>query len=577
MAIYTNWATENVNELDGVVTPLNSEYDGSNPVELVVGDWRYSDDIQPERETGVNTAPLGYYVTGLNGSSPATYIRCVDPEPSGDRGGMRFWFFIPSIPAASTQIARVLPDGAGTVGALEVEGVGTNGGKLRVVVGATGQSASRSPVLSINTWYCAELIFDYDGNTAKLHVLDDAGDVFHTWEGTPTAAVPYAPTRYRFGLQSTNASGWTYFKFGDRISWGSTEDTYIGPRTPLAPPGPDPAPATGPVTHYNTAEGVTLYTPAPIGGVDAFEPTLGHPFDNRYGSKTATAIDTNAPHGTRGYRLNAGASESSYLNWSVSTKKLAARFYLYIPAAPSVTTRILDFRDDAGQAASVYLNGLNQIGIQAVGGSSQSLPGIPAFPATIRVELVADKDAGTLWGAWAYGDGGDEGEVLMSATAIGNNDNFTAVNFGKVHSTTWDASNVVLDDFALNTVAASRISAYAASYTIQPTVGGDIMGIEPGTTVQLIGYGTGTWEQVWLSAPPDSQPPPTSEELYLLVDVNPDGTFIAPPTVRDGLILGFDYGGAVQRVGVLRSTEFGIGSGGSRRPILMQSGETPIV
>src|SRR5690606_34664346 len=115
------------------------------------------------------------------------------------------------------------------------------------------------------------------------------------------------------------------------------------------------------------------------------------------------------------------------------------------------------------------------------------------------------------------------------------------VQFGKMHGSPW-AADFLMDDFAAHVRATDFIGSYADEYEPLTTVGPDAAVDEPGTTFTLSGTGTATFTQI---------PTPGMPAVPIVQD-GTTATGVRPFVLHDGQ-LAFDYGGAIQRVGVLRA------------------------
>lgn len=543
VAIWTNTGRGNT---DGVtVTPVLSGAGDDNPFGVVAGTWRFeADNLSPDGPTG----GLGYQAT-VTESGTTVYLRGDDPTPTGNRGGVRFWYKVPTAaPAADKEIVRIVDSADATVGGIQLRTTGV----IRVLNVSSGVAASQTTTPAPG-WYCFELIFDADNGTIDFRIQNAAGTTVHSWNGTDQT-ITRIPARYRVGLQGGSDPGaaWDVLEVGSMVRWGSLASGWIGPGLPVDPDPIDPAPPTGKVTHWNSAEGRTVDTGPRLGGIEDVQ-SDGMGFDAILGTGgNLRAVSTNVAHGTRGWRINSAADTSAYVQWTVSTRKLAARMYLYLPAAPGATQRIMDFRAADLRPGTIYLSPTGRVGLQGLGGSSD-IAGVPALPAVLRLEMVEDLDAGTVWGAWAYGDGGYEGELSFTGTSEA--ETLTAVHFGKTHSTTWDATSAVMDDLAVNAVVAEPISKYAATYEIQATTAADLHSVEPGAPFTLTGFGDETWAQVVKPGHP----------TVPVTQVGGSATGTAPFTLS-GVTLEFDFGGATQKVGVMRATRR-IKTGGVMVPV----------
>lgn len=546
MPIFTNvgWG----NSDGGTVNAANSALGGNNGFAAVTpgGVWTYRDE---------NLSPDGPvdgrgYRASLPGGAAATYLRGDDDVVESPRGGARFWLNIPATdPTADFEIFRAIPPasiGSGAVMAI----VARTDRKFQVLVGTSNHiAASRSDALAAG-WYCFEIIGDPDAERVDFTIKNAAGATVHTWTGTGVT-LPNPPGRYRFGTQTTGGTGgWATFELGSMIRWGSKASGPIGPGEPLPPEPPPPPTTTTRVSAYNTAEGLTDGTPAPLGG--GTTGTEGMKFDARHGTVNVTVTDTDPIHGDRAYVLGAGSGDSAYVQWSVATRRLSQRMYVRLPAAPGATTQIMNCRSDAGRVATVYLTGDGRIGMQnGLTEVSRTLPGVPTYPnAVIRVEMLTDIDLGTIWAGWAVGDDGWTGQAQMEFDDLGDMP-LTMAHFGKCHGTSWDAASVVIDDLAINVVPPGPIGPYAAVYTIQPSVGDDLTRQEPGTWFTLTGRGDEEWEQIVGAGHP----------VVDLAQTGSNATGQVPYTV-DGPTLEFDFGGAVQRVEALASTARIVTAGG---------------
>jgi len=540
VAIYTNTGRGNT---DGqTVTGANSALGGDNALAAVTptgGVWTYTDD---------NLSPDGPgdgrgYRASLTSGSAATYIRGDDETVDGSRGGARFWLKVPeATPSGDFQVFRAIPPasvGAGAVASI----VARTNRTFRVLLGtATFLAASDSPALAAG-WYCFELLADPTGGRVDFVIYNASKSLVHSWVGTGLA-VPNVPGRYRFGTQETGQTGgWATFELGSMVRWGAKASGLIGPGEPAPPVPPPPPTTTSRVSHYNTAEGLTVDVPAPLGG-GSVTGTEGMKWDARHGDVPVTVTGTNPAHGTRAYRLGAASGQAAYTQWSVATRRLAQRMYLRVPAAPGATTQVMNCRSEAGRVGSVYLTSDGRVGVQdGLSQVARTLSGIPTYPnAVLRLEMITDIDLGTIWAAWATGDGGWSGQAELQLDDLGGLP-LTMAHFGKCHGTSWNATDAVMDDIAINVAPTTPIGPYAAVYTLQPTVGADLDRVEPGTWFELTGRGAETWEQI----------PATGHPTVPIAQDGSNAGGITPYTV-DGALLEFDFGGAVQRVDALPAT-----------------------
>lgn len=533
MTIWTNTGRGNI---DGdMVTAARSGAAGDNPFAVLVGGWRYeADNLSPDGPSD----GLGYRAT-VTESGTTAYLRGDDPEPTSNRGGARFWLRIPEgAPSTDVEILRILDSAGAAVGSIQCRTTGV----VRVTNVFTGVAASQTTTPAPG-WYCFELIFDPDNGAIDFRIQDAAGGTVHEWSGTGQT-IARIPHTYRPGRQGGNSPGaaWDEIDIGSMLRWGSLSTGWIGPGEPVDPDPVDPPAPTSRVTHWNSAEGRPLDEGPRLGGVDAVD-TDGMGVDAIHGSggQIRAASDIVA-HGTRSYRLNAPPNTSAYFEWTTSTREVAARMYLYLPGAPGATQRILDVRaPDGSRPGTIFLSPDGRIGLQGAGGSGE-LPGVPLLPAWLRLEMTVNLDTGELWGGWAHGDGGLEGQLTYTGGFAA--DLLSAVHFGKTHGTAWDATGARMDDLALNTVVATPISVYAPTYEIQATAAPALLDLEPGVTFVLVGYGNETWHQVVRPGHP-------------VVPVTQTGSTAAgtTPTTLHGVTLEYDFGGATQSVEVMRATK----------------------
>lgn len=523
-------------------TNVNLAGGGDNP--LILGGttgWVFEED---------NVSPDGP-VDGLGFTRPATegtsYLRA-EWEASGTWEGIRVWVYIPGAPGAHWNFIR-LTGPADTPSLINLFLRTT--GRVRLYEGASSISASESGVL-VPGWYCFVVQANHGTQQARYRILDTDLEVVHEWTGA--VAHSQVVQGARVGEVTTAAHGFSTIDIGSRVAWGSTDTAWIPGDVDPYTEAPDPPPATSAVSHYNTAEGLTINDLAPVGDGIHSE---GHRLSARLGTGGSVRVTSSAIHGSRAYRVLAGAGSSAYVQWGLSSRAAAFRVYLDVPATPSHTTQVMILRNSMEEPVGLLaLENTSRVLLQCARSgvaTSAALGGTITFPAKIRLELFVDTDNDVVKAAWGY-----EGEGRSGTAEITTRDlesvPVVLAQVGKMHGTQWNA-DFVLDDLAANVRATDHIGGYAESYTIVTTVAADLPADEPGTPFELEGFGTATWTQVPVPGMPT-------------VPITQDGTKatgVRPYTV-DGGELQFDYGGAVQRVGVLYATE----------TLITADGEVPI-
>lgn len=468
----------------------------------------------------------------------AAYLRSAF-EPTGSRSGAAAWFYIPQNPSADTALLRLVNAAEGNVANVYIRTNGT----FRPAQGSTQITGSHSPAITPG-WWRIELIADHSAQRMWFRVLDADGDEFHTWDsGASGVSLGSVVAGARFGEPEARTHGMTPIRLGSRVVWGSVDSGWIPRDVDPHSDEPDPPPDTTAVSHYNTAEGLTVNDLAPIGdGIG----TEGHRLSARHGEGGSVRVTSDAIHGTRAYRVQAGSGQSGYVQWGFTARQVAFRAYLDVPAAPPASTQIMILRNEPEEPiARLVLANTSQVLLQCVRGaqtSTQTLPGVIVYPAQIRLELFVDVESDVIKAAWGYEGGPREGTAQITDRDL-ESVPVTLAQVGKMHNTAW-AADFVLDDLALNIRAEDHIGAYAPSYDLVSTVAADLPADEPGTTFELEGFGTGTWTQV----------PTPGMPTVPITQAGTKATGRRPYTV-DGGTLEFSYGGATQRVGVLYATE----------------------
>lgn len=501
---------------------------GDNP--LIIGGlsgWTFS---AADRSIDGPSDGHGFRRTTAGGA--ASYLRAAW-APVGSRNGARAWVYIPGTPAVDWDVLRLVNASEQAMGNIRLRTNRTMGyAPLNgaVVIG------SLSPVLAAG-WYCIEALIDFAINRAYFRLLDATGTQIHSWEGPSGATATVAG--FRVGEPASNAHGFTTMRIGSRVTWGSLDSGWFpNDATPWV--DVEPPPTTTAVSHYNTAEGLTIGDPVTAGvgtGPD------GVKFSLRGGTAGATVEVSGTPiKGSRSYVVKAGGGQA-YLQWGVSTNTVAARMHLKLPELPSAATRFMVLRNASEEpVAGLYIlaNGTVQVQAGRPGAViARTLPGVVDAGRAIRVEMWGDARSNKVHAAWGYIESGNEGEAVVDTQLGGQL--FSSTQFGKLLSSAW-ASNFLIDDLAVNHKAEAFVGGWASSYTLLAILAGDIADVEPGTDFTLeVLSGTGTWAQ---AAGPTTPVTVSGSKA----------TGRAPYTV-EGATLRYSYGGSVQSVTVLPAAE----------------------
>lgn len=514
-----------------------------NALVVVGAGWAYA---LADRSPDGPADGFGYRRTPTGG---AAYLRA-EWVAASTRGGARMWVYVPGAPSAHVNVLRVVGPAEQNLANVFLR----SNACFRAAHGSSTQAASDSPVLAAG-WYAVELIIDSEETTIELRVQNAAGVTVHTWSGTGFTFAAN-PSGARFGEPQAGSHNVSPVRIGSRLVWGSIDTGWIGPRDPYEAPA-EPPPATTPVSHYNTAETLTVDAVIPIGGGLHGE---GVRMDGRFGSGTMRVTDTDPIFGTRSYRVQAGPDQSAHATWSISSSRCAVRAYLRLGAAPTVSTQVILLRNAIEEPVGrIFLSNAGTVGLQVeregIVTTVQLSGGAVSYPDPIRLELRVDVTANLVEAAWGYRGGPRQGTAEITTRDLGGHDIMLA-QFGKTHGNSWDA-DFLLDELAANARATAHIGAYAPTYDLLPTVGPDLTGIEPGSTFTLTAQGQGTWVQT------------TGPDAGLTGD-GPTVTGTAPYTV-DGAVLGFAYGPTPLNVSVLRATEFGIGPDGTLIPLALRA------
>lgn len=535
--LYTNYGAGGT---DGAAaTNLLMSAGGDNP--LLIGGasgWAFeADDRSPDGPPD----GLGFRRESTGVSS---YLRN-EYTPTGDRNGGAAWFYMPATQTADWNFMRAVSASELAVIQLTRRSTGT----VWMLLSTTAVAASQSPVLA-QGWYRFELIHDHIAKRSWYRIMDISGAIIHSWDSGAGAhdAARGAVAGVRLGEPSSGAHGVTTIRIGSRPVWGSLDSGWY-PRNvvPWAPP-PTPPPPTTAVSHYNTAEGLTVGDPL-SGGVG--EGTDGIKFSTRAGT-IGTTIDVTDQgiKGSRAYVVKAGAGQA-YAQWGLRSTSCAARMHLRLPSTPTDVTRVMVLRNDISEpVGGLLLRPDGQIMLQAGRETivSRNLPGVVDYASPIRLQMWVNVATDTVHAAWGYVDTGDESTVTINADLGGIE--ITLAQFGKLLSSSWTA-DFVMDDLAVNLRASAFVGGWASSYQLLPTLGSDLIDIEPGTSVRLtVMAGLGSWTQV------------SGPAVTLTPDGN-DATFEAPYT-PNGATLVFDYGSSRQSVQVMRATELVHTSTGER-------------
>lgn len=466
-----------------------------------------------------------------------SYLRA-EWEPGGLWEGIRAWVTIPAVPTSHFNFIRLT--GPGDVPNL-INLYYRSTGRFRLYEGGASISASESGVLAPGT-YGVVVQANYADQLARFRVINTAGTVVHEWSGPVAHAQPVAGGRV--GDIVAGSYGLDEMEIWSRVSWGSNDDgEWIPGDVDPYSEAPDPPPATSAVTHYNTAEGLTIGDLAPVG--EGLGPQ-GMLLSNRRGVGGTVTVAGTGIHGSRSYRFLAAGGQSAYVQWGFSSSRAAFRAYLDIPETPSATTQVMILRNQMEEPVGrLALTMESQVLLQCDRGgttTSVTLPGVVDYGrGPIRLELFVDTDTDTVKAAWGYEGEGRAGTGEITSRDLSGSP-LALAELGKMHSTAWVA-DFRGDDLALNVRATDHIGAYASSYEVLTTVAADLPALEPGTPFELEGFGVGTWTQV---------PEPGVPTIPIVQD-GTKATGVRPYTL-DGGEASFDYDGAVQKVGYLRAT-----------------------
>lgn len=465
-----------------------------------------------------------------------SYVRA-EWEAVGLWEGIRVWLKILSPPTAHWNMIRLT--GPGDVPNLINLHLRTSG-RARLSQGSTSISASDSPVLDPGE-YCFVVQANYDDQLARYRIYDSDGDDVGTpWTGS--VAHSERVQGARVGEPSISAHGIPVIDIGSRVSWGSSDGIWIPGDVDPFVAEPDPPPATTAVSHYNTLEGLGVGVLVPFGSGEGPEGTRFH---SRLGTGGSVTVSGTGIHGSRSARIQAGNGNAAYVQWGVNSLAAASRVYLQTDEGPDYTTQVAILRNELEEPiARLALSESNRVLMQVqVDGSATTatLPGVVDYETgPIRLELFADVNTNVVKGAWGYMGGPREGVGTIDTRNL-KGVPIVLVQFGKMHGSPW-AADFLMDDFAANVRATDFIGSYADEYELLTTVGPDEPFDEPGTTFTLSGTGTATFTQI---------PTPGMPEVPIVQD-GTTATGVRPFVLHDGQ-LAFDYGGAIQRVGVLRA------------------------
>lgn len=520
---------------------------GDNP--LILGGatgWAFeADDISPDGPPdghGFRRATTGV----------ASYLRS-EFAPTGDRSGGAAWFYVPATQTAEWHFMRLVNATEQAVVQLSRR---TTGSVWLSIISTVDVNSQSSPLAA--GWYRFEILYNHVAQTAEYRIINSSGTQVFTWSGA--AATGRGPvTGVRYGEPSSAAHGVNPVRIGSRVVWGSLDSGWFPRNVAPFSDAPEPPPPTSAVSHYNTAEGLTVGAALTAGVGSGSD---GIKMSARAG-EVGTTIEVTAAaiNGTRAYVVK-GGTDQAYTQWGLNSRSLASRMHLKAAATPSATTRVMVHRNAHEEpVANLLLTSGSQVLLQAGRGTivSQTLPGVVDYSRAIRLELWTDVDNDEVHAAWGYEDSGNEGEVTVSA-ALGDVQ-LGLVQYGKLLSTLWSA-DFVIDDLAANIRAAGFIGGYAETYTMIATVAADIVNLEPGETFELEAItGTGTWAQA-------------SGADANLIDAGTAAWGTAPYTLA-GETLVFTYGDAEQKVTVLRATERYVGPGGVEVPLEVRVGLDP--